>query len=107
MAPRTVYPRSNTEIVNLLETLGFKRKRGIGRGKHPEKYVHPSLANLRVGDKPFVLVTHEYIAANGQRLMKKLQNWGFTEYEIKQACKGIAPSKKPVVVENDTEPEGA
>lgn len=110
MAPRTVYPRSNDEIRALLKTLGFKKKRGIGRGKHPEKYEHPKRQNQVVSDKPFVIVTHQYFNANGQRLMKKLQNWGFTEEEIKLACQGISPvsrNDRKTETDIDIEPEQA
>lgn len=92
MAPRTIYPRSNAACINLLLLLGFKKKRGIGRGKHPEKYYHPTRQNNQPGDKPFVIVTHEYFDANGQRLMKKLQNWGYTKVELELACQGQAPA---------------
>ena len=91
---KTIYPRSNTACVALLELLGFKKKRGIGRGKHPEKYVHPTRQNLVEGDKPFVLITHEFFDANGQRLMKKLQNWGWTKEELELACQGQAPEDR-------------
>jgi len=88
MAPvsATIYPRSNAQCVALLEALGFKRKLGTGRGNHPEKYYHPKKRNQDLNDKPFVLITHEYIGANGMRLMKKLQNWGFSEEELKAIC---------------------
>jgi hypothetical protein len=78
--------------------LGFEKKRGIGRGKHPEKYLHPTRQNLVEGDKPFILVTHEYFDANGQRLMKRLQHWGFTKNELELACQGQAP-KEPSTIE--------
>jgi hypothetical protein len=91
MSPRktTIYPRSNTEIIALLKSLGFKKKYGVGRSKHPQKYFHPTRRNQDLSDKPFVLVTHQYFDANGVRLMKKLQNWGFTEDELKEKCKSI------------------
>lgn len=107
MASPTIYPRSNAACVALLITLGFKKKRGIGRAKHPEKYEHPTRQNIRVGDKPFVIITHEYFPANGQRLMKKLQNWGFTKKELELACQGLAPASEQSNTETDTEPEGA
>lgn len=107
MSPRTIYPRSNEECVALLKLLGFKKKRGIGRGKHPEKYYHPKRQNQRVGDKPFVLITHNYYDSNGQRLMKKLQNWGFSEEELKLACQGIAPSSERSSTEATIESEEA
>jgi len=106
MAPRTIYPRSNAECVALLLLLGFKKKWGTGRSNHPEKYFHPKRRNQNLSDKPFVLVTHEFFDANGQRLMKKLQNWGFTKEELELACQGIAPSEEEVSAV-DTEPEGA
>lgn len=86
MSPKTVYPRSNKEIVSLLKSLGFKKKLGIGRSKHPQKYYHPTRRNKDLNDKPFILVTHEYFDANGQRIMKKLRNWGFTKKEIEDKC---------------------
>jgi hypothetical protein len=89
MSPRTVYPRSNEEIVLLLKALGFKRKLGTGRGPHPQKYFHPKRRNQNLENKPFILVTHVYFDANGQRLMKKLLNWGFTKREIEDKCKEL------------------
>ncbi len=89
MTPRTVYPRSNEECIALLKALGFRKKLGIGRSKHPQKYTHPRRKNQNLADKPFVLITHEYFAANGQRLMKKLLNWGFTKKELEKKCKGL------------------
>ena len=89
MVSKTVYPRSNEESVALLKALGFKKKKGIGRSKHPEKYTHPTRKNQNLDDKPFVLITHEYIDANGQRLMKKLRNWGFSKEEIESKCKDL------------------
>jgi|GEM_PF-1446986 len=90
MAPRkSIYPHSNVECVALLLALGFKKKRGIGRSKHPQKYVHPTRRNQNLEDKPFILITHQYFDANGQRLMKKLLNWGFTKEELEQCCKGL------------------
>jgi hypothetical protein len=82
----TIYPRSNEQCVRLLKALGFKKKFTIGRGKHPEKYHHPTRKNQDLSDKPFVLVTHEYFDAKGKRLMKKLRNWGFTKEELEDAC---------------------
>lgn len=87
MGGKSVYPRSNAECIALLKRLGFKRKFGSGRGNHPQKYIHPKRNNQAVDDKPFILITHEYFDANGKRLMKKLQNWGFTAEEIREACK--------------------
>lgn len=86
MGSQSVYPRSNAEIVALLKKLGFKKRLGIGRGKHPQKWTHPTRKNKNLNDKPFILVTHEYFDANGQRLMKKLQNWGFSKEELEKAC---------------------
>lgn len=86
MAPRTVYPRSNEEIIALLKALGFKKKGGTGRGKHPQKYYHPKRRNQDLNDKPFVLVTHYYFDDNGKRLMKKLKNWGFNKKELEDKC---------------------
>ena len=71
----------------ILKVLGFKKKLGTGRGNHPEKYYHPKRKNQNLEDKPFVLITHEFFDANGQRLMKKLQNWGFTKQELEEACR--------------------
>ena len=85
MTPIPPYPRSNDECVALLRALGFKRKLGTGRGKHPQKYLHPTKRNQNLADKPFVLVTHEYFDENGKRLMKKLRSWGFSEEELKRA----------------------
>ncbi|HSX27553.1 MAG TPA: hypothetical protein VLG25_02115 [Patescibacteria group bacterium] len=89
MAPSSLYPHSNTECVALLKALGFKKKLGTGRGKHPQKYYHPKRRNQNLDDKPFVLITHEYFDANGKRLMKKLQNWGFTKEEIEEKYKTL------------------
>lgn len=69
--------------------LGFKTKKGIGRSKHPKKYVHPKKRNQNLNDKPFILITHEYFDENGKRLMKKLQNWGFTKKELEDTCRDI------------------
>jgi hypothetical protein len=89
MSSRTIYPRSNEECVALLLALGFKKKLGIGRSKHPQKYIHPTRRNQDVNDKPFVLVTHEYFDANGQRLMNKLKRWGFSDEELNRAFKEL------------------
>ena len=89
MAPRTIYPRSNEECIALLKALGFRKKIGIGRSKHPQKYVHPKRKNQDLHDKPFVLITHEYFDANGKRLMKKLRHWGFSKEELEEKCKGL------------------
>lgn len=87
MSPnKTIYPHSNEECVALLLALGFRKKKGIGRSKHPEKYTHKTRRNQNLNDKPFILITHQYYDANGQRLMKKLLNWGFTKDEIEEAC---------------------
>jgi hypothetical protein len=101
MAPKRIYPHSNAECEALLTTLGFRRKIGIGRGKHPIKYEHPTRLHIGSGDKPFVLITHNFFEQIGKRLMKKLLNWGFTQDEIEQACRGIAPSGDEV----NTDPE--
>jgi hypothetical protein len=93
--------------VSLVLILGCKKKLGTGRGKHPEKYFHPTRHNTQQGDRPFILITHEYFDAKGQSLMKKLLNWGFTKEELELACQGKAPSdvqddnvskKKPYVL---------
>jgi hypothetical protein len=89
MAPKPIYPKSNEEIVALLKSLGFKKKQGIGRGKHPQKYLHPTRRNQNVNDKPFVLVTHDYFDDNGKKTMKKLENWGFTPEELIQKCQNL------------------
>ncbi len=71
------YPRSNAECVALLKHLGFKKKLGTGRGKHPEKYHHPTIRNNNPNDRPFVLISHDYFDEKGKRLVKKLVLWGF------------------------------
>lgn len=105
--PQTVYPRSKADCLRLLATLGFVKRRGIGRGKHPEKYYHPTRRNIRQGDKPFILITHEYYDELGMKIMRKLQNWDFTKAEIEAACSGIKPTDKDVAGEIDIEPEEA
>lgn len=82
MAPKPSYPRSNAECVKLLKELGFKKKLGTGRGKHPEKYIHPTIRNQNPNDRPFVLISHEYFDEKGKRLVKKLQLWGFSKEQI-------------------------
>ncbi len=56
---------------------------GTGRGKHPEKYVHPTKRNENPNDKPFVLISHEYFDEKGKRLVRKLENWGFPKERIR------------------------
>jgi len=51
--------------------------------------MHPTRRNQNLDDKPFILITHEYFDANGQRLMKKLLNWGFTKEELEEKCKNL------------------
>jgi len=82
MSPKPSYPHSNDECIKLLKELGFKKKLGTGRGKHPEKYIHPTKRNQNLNDKPFVLISHEYFDEKGKRLVKKLINWGFTKEEV-------------------------
>ncbi len=82
MSPKPSYPHSNDECVALLAHLGFKKKLGTGRGKHPEKYYHPTKRNENPNDKPFVLISHEYFDEKGKRLVKKLRLWGFPSEEI-------------------------
>ena len=89
MAPKIHYPRNNAECIKLLEELGFKKKRGVGRGKHPEKYIHPTRQNLNPNDKPFVLISHEYFDEKSKRLIKKLENWGFSKEEIQNTIINI------------------
>lgn len=79
------YPHSNLECVRLLENLGFRKKFGTGRGKHPEKYMHPTRRNQNLNDKPFVLISHEYFEQKGKLLVSKLEKWGFTIEEINEA----------------------
>lgn len=81
------YPKSNNECVCLLKNLGFKKKIGTGRGKHPEKYYHPKRRNQDLNDKPFVLITHEYFDEKAKKLIKRLENWGFSKEDIKNACR--------------------
>lgn len=73
----------------MLKYLGFQKKHGVGRGKHPEKYIHPTRRNKSLDDKPFILITHEYFEEKAKRLMKKLENWGFTKEELQEATKHI------------------
>lgn len=108
MAPRTVYPRSNAECVSLLLTLGFEKKGGIGRGKHPEKYFNRTRQNVVEGDRPFVIVTHEFFDELGMKMMKKLQNWGYTKDEIEAALlNGTKPLEQKATGDIDIEAEGA
>ena len=86
---KAVYPRSNKECVALLKTLGFKKKRGIGNSKHPEKYIHKSRRSRCPNDKPFILVTHNYFDELGKKMMKKIECWGFTKREIIDAYNSL------------------
>lgn len=79
MSPKPAYPHSNKECVRLLLALGFKKKLGTGRGKHPEKYIHPTKRNENPNDRPFVLISHDYFDEKGKRLVRKLENWGFSK----------------------------
>lgn len=83
MSPKPSYPHSNQECIQLLKALGFKKKLGTGRGKHPEKYIHPTKRNENPNDKPFVLISHDFFDEKGKRLVRKLQNWGFPIDEIR------------------------
>ena len=89
MSPKILYPQNNMECVRLLKHLGFEKKRGIGRGKHPEKYIHPTRRNQNSNDRPFIIISHEYFDAKGKRTMKKLENWGFSKEELQEAMKRI------------------
>lgn len=89
MGSESVYPHSNAECVTLLSRLGFVRKRGIGNAKHPYKYVHPSRKHGCINDKPFVLITHYYFDELGKKLMKKIECWGFTSDEVKEALRRV------------------
>lgn len=89
MAYQMVYPRSNAECVRLLLALGFRKKRGIGNAKHPEKYMHPKRRCICTNEKPFILVTHRYFDERGKKLMKKLECWEFTKKEIIDAYNKI------------------
>ena len=105
MAPRTVYPRSAADCVRLLLTLGFVKKDGIGRGKHPEKYQHPTRKNIVEGDRPFIIIPHEYFDQLGMKVMKKAQNWGFSKDEVEAALNGIRPSEVAASLQTDAELE--
>jgi hypothetical protein len=90
MSPKILYPQSNLECVKLLKYLGFRKKLGVGRGgKHPEKYEHPTRRNQNPNDKPFIIISHEYFDVKGKKLMKKLENWGFSATELQEAMKLI------------------
>lgn len=82
MSPKLSYPHSNDECIKLLLALGFKKKLGTGRGKHPEKYIHPTKRNENPNDRPFVLISHDFFDEKGKRLVSKLIKWGFTRAEI-------------------------
>ena len=103
MAPRTLYPRSSTDCVRLLTTLGFVKKFGIGRGKHPEKYYHPKRKNIVPGDRPFIIIPHEYFDELGMKVMKKLQNWEYTKQEVESALKGVKPAESNQTTSTDIE----
>jgi hypothetical protein len=105
MSPRTPYPRSNADCVRLLRTLEFEKRQGIGRGKHPEKYFHNTRDNIVEGDQPFVILPHEFFDQLGMKLMKKLQNWGYSKGEIEAALHGIKPSKEQANVDFDIDIE--
>lgn len=107
MAPRIIHPRSNLECARLLLTLGFEKRSGIGRGKHPEKYFHNTRKNNIEGDRPFIIIPHLFFDELGIKLVKKLQNWGFTKKEIEDALRGIKPTYDDSDLEADTEVEGA
>ena len=83
MSPKPSYPHSNQECIQLLKVLGFKKKLGTGRGKHPEKYIHPTKRNENPNDKPFVLISHDFFDEKGKRLVRKLENWGFPIDQIR------------------------
>ena len=79
------YPRSNAECVKLLLHLGFHLKRGTGRGKHPQKYMHSTRRSICLREPPFILITHDFWEQKGQVLMKRLECWEFTQDEIIEA----------------------
>jgi hypothetical protein len=89
MGTKSVYPKSNKEIVTLLKRLGFSKKLGINRGKHPEKYQHLHRRNRDPNDKPFVIVSHEYFDEKAKKTVKKLENWGFSQEELEQVMKDL------------------
>lgn len=89
MSPKPSYPHSNAECIKLLLALGFKKKLGTGRGKHPEKYTHPTKRNENSNDKPFVLISHDFFDEKGKRLVRKLINWGFPEDQIRTIIDNI------------------
>jgi predicted RNA binding protein YcfA (HicA-like mRNA interferase family) len=89
MGTKSVYPKSNKEIIKLLSKLGFKKKLGISRGKHPEKYHHPNRRNSDLNDKPFVIVSHDYFDEKAKKTVKKLENWGFSQEELEQVMKDL------------------
>jgi hypothetical protein len=105
MSPRTIYPRTINDCVDLLVTLGFTKKLGIGRGKHPEKYFNRKRKNVVTGDRPFIIIPHEYYDQLGMKIMKKLQNWSYTKEEIEGALRGLKPLEKECNVETDAELE--
>ncbi|MDR0979575.1 MAG: hypothetical protein LBM12_00205 [Candidatus Nomurabacteria bacterium] len=85
MSPKIHYPQNNAECIKLLRRLGFQKRIGIGRGKHPEKYTHPTRRNQNSNDRPFIIISHEYFDEKGKKMMKKLENWGFTKEELQEA----------------------
>jgi len=89
MSPKPSYPRSNDECIKLLLALGFKKKIGTGRGKHPQKYIHPSKRNENPDDRPFVLISHDYFDEKGKRLVAKLIKWGFDKNEVRTIINNI------------------
>ncbi len=89
MAPKPSYPHSNEECVLLLKARGFKKKVGTGRGKHPQKYIHPTFRNQNPNDRPFVLISHDYFDEKGKRLVRKLELWGFSKEKIQAIVNGL------------------
>ncbi len=107
MSPRvkTKYPRNTAECVSLLIALGFAKKEGIGKGKHPEKYFHPTRNNTVPGDKPFIIIPHDYFDVLGMKIMKKLQNWDYTKEEIEATLRGEKYTSNDANTQVETEPE--
>lgn len=84
------FPTKYKDLIRLLLILGFTENVASGRGGH-FKYTHPTRQPLVTNQRPFIMVPrHNFEHGNFHRIIKReLKAFGFSEKEIKEACKMI------------------